>query len=196
MIRLFDITLSFIGLVILSPFFILISILIVSDSRGGIFFRQTRIGLDGKPFKLWKFRTMKPASEGAGQLTIGTNDQRITKIGKALRARKLDELPQLFNVLAGEMSLVGPRPEVPKYVNLYTEEQKKVLSVKPGVTDKASLQYFDENEILAKSEHPEQTYIDVVMPEKIRLNMDYVNNPSLGNYFQTIFQTIGRVAKS
>ena len=193
LIRFFDFTLSLAGLILLIPVFIFIALFIAFDSRGGIFFFQSRVGKDGKDFRLWKFRTMDSNSEKHGQITLGTNDSRITKAGKFLRKYKLDELPQLVNVLLGEMSLVGPRPEVRKYVGLYTEEQKKVLLVKPGVTDYASIEYANENEILSLSADPLKTYVEEIMPAKIRLNMKYINDPSLVNYFRIIFLTIKKI---
>lgn len=193
MTRFFDIIFSLLGLLILLPFFILISLLILLGSPGPVFFMQSRVGLHGVDFKLIKFRTMKTDAEKGGLLTVGGRDSRITGIGYTLRKYKLDELPQLFNVLIGEMSLVGPRPEVRKYVELYTEEQKKVLNVKPGITDYASLEYFNENELLAKSKDPEQTYINEIMPVKLELNKKFINDQSLGTYFSIIFKTIGKV---
>jgi lipopolysaccharide/colanic/teichoic acid biosynthesis glycosyltransferase len=193
MIRLFDILFSFIGLLILFPFFILIAILIKLGSAGPVFFIQQRVGKDNVDFNLIKFRTMKANSDKKGLLTVGGRDPRITGIGYFLRKFKLDELPQLINVLAGDMSLVGPRPEVRKYVELYTDEQKKVLSVRPGITDNASLDYFNENELLARSNEPEQTYIKEIMPAKLNLNMKFINDPGLGSYFVIIFRTLAKV---
>lgn len=193
MIRFFDFIFSFIGILILLPFLIVISLIIAFDSRGGIFFFQNRVGQYGKDFRLWKFRTMYVDSEKHGQITLGTGDSRITRSGKFLRKYKLDELPQLVNVLIGEMSLVGPRPEVRKYVDLYNEEQKKVLAVKPGVTDYASIEYADENAILEKSSDPLKTYVEEVMPAKIKLNMKYIEDPSLKNYFRIIFLTLRKI---
>lgn len=195
MIRLLDILFSFFGLLVLSPFLIIIAVWIVLDSPGGAFFNQTRVGKSGREFKLHKFRTMRPDSEGKGQLTVGMRDPRITSIGHFLRAYKLDELPQLLNVLKGHMSLVGPRPEVPKYVALYSDHQRKVLSVKPGITDEASLQYFRENELLAQSDDPEKTYIEEIMPAKIGLNMDFVEQPSISAYFSVIFRTLLKIVR-
>ena len=168
-------------------------LLIAIDSRGGIFFFQERVGKDGKDFRLWKFRTMLPDSEKHGQITVGDHDNRITNIGRFLRSYKLDELPQLVNVLTGKMSLVGPRPEVRKYVNLYTVEQQKVLYVKPGITDFASIEYANENDLLSKSPEPLKTYVEEIMPAKIRLNMKYIEDPSLKNYFRIIFLTIRKL---
>ncbi len=192
--RILDIFFSSIGLVIISPLFIVISILITLDSKGGIFYKQKRIGKKGKEFYLLKFRSMNRGSDKKGLLTVGA-DNRITKIGKFIRKYKIDELPQLINVLKGDMSLVGPRPEVKKYVDLYSEEQKKVLSVRPGITDFASIEYFDENELLAKSDKPEETYIEQIMPEKINMNMKFIDNPSIKNYFVVIFKTLLKIFK-
>jgi lipopolysaccharide/colanic/teichoic acid biosynthesis glycosyltransferase len=191
--RLFDIVFSFSMLLVLSPILIAIVIAVILDSRGGAFFGQTRVGKNEKPFKLWKFRTMRPDSEHKGQLTIGARDARITKVGFVLRKYKIDELPQLWNVLVGEMSMVGPRPEVPRYVAMYNAEQKMVLSVKPGITDYASLLYFEESELLAKSANPEQTYISEVMPAKLRLNLDYIRSNSFGGDLRIIAQTVKRM---
>lgn len=191
--RLFDILVSLIFLVFLSPVFLVISLLIIFDSRGGVFYKQIRVGQFGKDFKLLKFRTMKPDSDKKGLLTIGARDNRITKIGYLLRKYKLDELPQLLNVIGGSMSLVGPRPEVKKYVDLYTEEQAKVLDVKPGITDYASIEYINENEILDKSSNPEETYIEEVMPAKLELNQIYIKNPGLNQDFKIIYLTVKRI---
>ncbi len=191
--RLFDIVFSFTMLLVLSPILIAIVIAVIVDSRGGAFFGQTRVGKNEKPFKLWKFRTMRPDSENKGQLTIGARDSRITSVGFVLRKYKIDELPQLWNVLVGEMSMVGPRPEVPRYVAMYNSEQKLVLTVKPGITDYASLLYFEESELLAKSSNPEQTYISEVMPAKLRLNLDYIRSNSFGGDLRIIAQTVKRM---
>ena len=191
--RLFDIVMSFVGLIILLPFFIIISIWILLDSRGGIFYRQTRVGRNNVDFRLWKFRSMRPDSDKKGLLTVGGRDPRITRSGYFLRKTKLDELPQLINVLVGDMSFVGPRPEVRKYVDLYTAEQKKVLSVRPGITDLASLQYFEESDLLAKSSDPEKTYIEEIMPAKLKLNLEYISKANLGTDLGMIFRTIGRI---
>jgi lipopolysaccharide/colanic/teichoic acid biosynthesis glycosyltransferase len=177
--RIFDIFFSLIVLAILSPILFVVVLLILSDSKGGAFFHQIRVGKDGVEFKLHKFRTMKPASENSGQLTVGMRDSRITKVGYYLRKSKLDEMPQLWNILVGEMSVVGPRPEVPKYVALYNAQQRLVLTVKPGLTDYASIKYVKENEILEKSSNPEQTYIDEIMPEKLALNIQYIREKSM-----------------
>jgi lipopolysaccharide/colanic/teichoic acid biosynthesis glycosyltransferase len=148
-------------------------------SPGGAFFRQVRVGRNGREFRLLKFRTMRPGSEAKGQITVGGRDPRITGIGYFLRKTKLDELPQLINVLVGDMSIVGPRPEVPKYVALYTPEQHAVLNVRPGITSAASITYIDENELLGRSADPERTYVEQVMPAKLALDLDYVKRHGL-----------------
>jgi len=194
MIRdLFDQFLALLGILILLPLFIVLSLWVALDSRGGIFYKQERIGFNGKPFRLIKFRTMRPASDAKGKLTIGDRDPRITRAGYFLRKYKLDELPQLINVLKGDMHFVGPRPEVDEYVRLYTPEQKKVLSVKPGITDYASLKYFKESELLATSKNPRETYIREVMPEKLRINLEYIDRRSFAEDLKIIFKTIGRI---
>ena len=190
MIRLLDLIFSVIGLIILSPLFLLVMLWIVIDSRGPVFYRQGRVGRNGIDFRLFKFRSMRVNADKAGLLTVGGRDNRITNAGYYLRKFKIDELPQLLNVLKGEMSLVGPRPEVRKYVDLYTPDQQKVLQVRPGITDMASIAYKNENELLAKSADPEKTYIEEVMPEKLKLNMVYINDPSLINYLKIIVKTI------
>ncbi len=194
--RFFDVFISLIGIIFLMPFFMIISILIVIDSKGGIFFFQDRVGKNNVDFKLLKFRTMFPNSDKFKLLTVGADDQRITKIGYYLRKYKIDELPQLFNVLIGNMSIVGPRPEVRKYIEFYNEEEKIILNIKPGITDYASIKFRRENEILALSEHPEKTYIEEIMPAKIKLNMTYLNNPSTRNYFCVIYLTLKAILKN
>jgi lipopolysaccharide/colanic/teichoic acid biosynthesis glycosyltransferase len=193
--RTFDIFFSFTGIVILSPVFIIISLIIVLDSRGGVFFFQKRVGRNNKDFYLFKFRTMHKNADKKGLLTVGSQDKRITHFGYFLRKYKLDELPQLLNVLIGNMSFIGPRPEVRKYVDLYNEEQRKVLSVKPGITDVASIEYFNENELLGKSENPEQTYINEVMPAKIRLNLQYIATRNFVKDIGIIFKTLSLIFK-
>lgn len=185
--------LSFIGLILLSPFLILISILIKGTSKGPVFYKQSRVGIFNSNFEVWKFRTMRLNSDKAGLLTIGGRDSRVTWVGYYLRKFKLDELPQLFNVFLGEMSLVGPRPEVRKYVNLYSKEQQKVLNVKPGITDWASIKYRDENIILEKSLDPEYDYINKIMHDKITYNLIYIENYSIKEYFKIIFVTFWRI---
>ena len=191
--RIFDIVTSLIALVILLPVFIIISIWILLDSRGGIIYRQLRAGKNNRDFFMFKFRTMRPASDAAGLLTIGGHDPRITCAGYYLRRSKLDELPQLFNIIMGNMSIVGPRPEVRKYVKLYTEEQMKVLEVRPGLTDYASLEYIDESNILAASDDPEKTYIETIMPAKLELNLKYIRERSMGKDLIIIFKTINSI---
>jgi len=193
MLRFFDLLFSIIGLILLLPFFCVIAIIIALDSRGGIFYFQSRVGKNGKDFNLMKFRTMVIGAEKSGGITIGTRDSRITKTGYFLRRYKLDELPQLINVIKGDMSLVGPRPEIRKYVDLYTAEQKIVLSVKPGITDYASIGYIDENEILGKSSDPEKSYIEEIMHAKILLNRKYIDNRGLKEYFKILFKTCGKL---
>lgn len=190
MIRLFDILFSVLGLILLSPIFIILYIIIRTGSKGGAFYVQERIGKGGKPFMLYKFRTMHVGSDSEGLLTIGKDDNRITRVGYFLRKTKIDELPQLLNVLKGDMSLVGPRPEVRKYVDLYTEEQRKVLSVRPGITDYASIEYVNENELLSKASDPDRVYIEEVMPDKIKLNMKYLEHYTMQEYFRIIFLTL------
>jgi lipopolysaccharide/colanic/teichoic acid biosynthesis glycosyltransferase len=194
--RLFDIIASLLGILLLSPVLILLYLAVAVNSGLPVFYLQTRVGKNNKDFKLFKFRTMYKDSDKKGLLTVGGRDPRITPVGYFLRKYKLDELPQLFNVLFGSMSLVGPRPEVRKYVDLYTEEQKKVLSVKPGITDYASLDYINENELLAKSAEPEQTYIKEVMPAKLLLNMKYIKEAGLITDLKLIFRTIGKIIGS
>ena len=191
--RLFDLLLSAIALLVLSPFLLITAIIIGLTSPGGIFFTQVRVGKEMRPFRLYKFRTMRPDAEFSGQLTVGMRDPRITGIGYFLRRYKLDELPQLLNILIGDMSIVGPRPEVPKYVALYDAEQQKVLSVKPGLTDYASLQYINENEILGRAADPEKTYIEEVMPAKLLLNLQYIQDKSLMTDLRIIFRTVGSI---
>jgi lipopolysaccharide/colanic/teichoic acid biosynthesis glycosyltransferase len=160
------------------------------ESKGNVFYVQERVGQSGKPFRLFKFRTMSINSDKQGLLTVGMKDNRITKSGYYLRKYKLDEIPQFFNVLKGDMSIVGPRPEVQKYVNYYTQEQQLILQLKPGITDYASIEFVKENEILEKAENPEKTYIEEIMPRKIELNKKYLQDPSVLNYFRIIFLTI------
>lgn len=195
MIRFFDILFSIIGLVLLSPLFTVLYLLIRIESQGGGFYSQERIGKNGKPFKLFKFRSMRIGSDKKGLITIGEKDKRITKTGFILRKYKLDELPQLWNVFIGDMSLVGPRPEVKKYTDLYTEEQKQVLQVKPGITDWASIKYVDENKILGESKDPDDAYVNLIMPNKIKLNMVYIQHQTLGEYFKIIFTTFKEIVR-
>jgi len=191
--RIFDIFFSFLGLVILFPFLIIISILIALDSEGGVFYKQARVGKDNIDFHLFKFRSMRTGADKKGLLTVGGRDSRITRMGYFIRKYKIDELPQLLNVFLGDMSLVGPRPEVRKYVDLYNEQQKQVLRVKPGITDYASIEYSNENELLGKAENPEQVYIEEIMPAKLKLNLKYIVEQGLITDLKIIFKTIGKV---
>ncbi|MFM7730196.1 MAG: sugar transferase, partial [Flavobacteriales bacterium] len=161
----------------------------------GVFYGQIRVGRNDTTFKMWKFRTMHPQSEAKGQLTVGARDPRITRVGYYLRKFKVDELPQLWNVFVGEMSIVGPRPEVPKYVELYNVEQRRVLTIRPGITDEASLRYFEENRLLAESSDPEKTYIEEIMPAKLKLNLEYLEHASLGSDLLIIGRTILRMIR-
>jgi lipopolysaccharide/colanic/teichoic acid biosynthesis glycosyltransferase len=190
--RIFDIASSLFVLVLASPFFIIISILIKLDSNGAIFFTQIRVGKNGKDFSLLKFRTMKTTQETSSLITIG-NDNRITKVGYILRKYKLDELPQLLNILKGEMSVVGPRPEVRKYVDMYSPAQLKVLSVKPGLTDPASIKFSNESELLGKAENPENYYIQELMPAKIELSLNYIKNQNFISDFKIILKTLSKI---
>lgn len=189
-----DFILALVGLLLFSPFFFLLAILIKLDSKGPVFYKQCRVGKNNHDFTILKFRTMKMESEQLGLLTIG-EDPRVTKIGRWMRALKIDEMPQLINVLKGEMSMVGPRPEVRKYVSLYSDRQKKVLEVRPGLTDLASLHYINENEILAQSNNPEKTYIEEIMPHKLELNIEYIDNHSFVLDLKIIFKTIQKILK-
>ncbi|MCU9998459.1 sugar transferase [[Pasteurella] aerogenes] len=191
--RLFDIFFSGLGLIALFPVFIMIAIWIKRDSDGGIFFRQVRVGLNGQLFKIHKFRTMTVNTEQQSGLTIG-NDKRITNAGKFLRKYKLDELPQLIDVFIGKMSLVGPRPEIPEFINLYSElDRTKILSVKPGITDKASIELVDENEVLGKYDNPRQAYIDIIIPMKAKYYIDYADNNSIIGDMKIIILTIMKI---
>lgn len=194
--RLFDIVFALVMLLLFSPLFLVLAIWIGLDSRGGVFFGQERVGLNGQPFRLWKFRTMKPHAERGGQLTVGSSDSRITRAGYFLRKFKVDELPQLWNVVMGDMSVVGPRPEVPRYVEKYTREQQMVLSIRPGITDYASLRYFEESDLLAKSPHPEETYLREIMPAKLALNLEYVRKHSFTGDLAIIVKTGLRILKA
>jgi len=190
--RFFDIILSFIALVILFPFLFLIAIFIKLDSNGPILYSQQRVGKNNCNFVLWKFRTMRKSTSNKSLITIGT-DSRITKVGRILRNYKLDELPQLINIIMGDMSIVGPRPEVRKFVEMYTLGQLKVLSVKPGLTDYASLEYINESEVLAKYPDPEKAYIEIIMPAKLKLNLKYIDNKKPGKDLVLILKTINRI---
>jgi lipopolysaccharide/colanic/teichoic acid biosynthesis glycosyltransferase len=172
-----------------------VALLIVFDSRGGIFYKQSRVGKNNHDFYLLKFRSMTKGAEKGGLLTVGGRDSRVTRIGYFIRKYKIDELPQLINVLIGNMSLVGPRPEVRKYVSLYNEEQKKVLTVKPGVTDYASIVFSNENELLGTAENPEQVYIEKIMPAKLKLNLKYIAAQGIRTDFNVIFKTLEKIIK-
>ncbi len=188
--RAFDLVFALVALAVLLPVLLVFALAVALTSPGGAFFRQVRVGRNGRAFRLLKFRSMRPDSEAKGQLTIGGRDPRITSVGYFLRKTKLDELPQLVNVLVGDMSIVGPRPEVPRYVALYTPEQRQVLSVRPGITGMASMDYVDENELLARSTDPERTYIEEVMPAKIALDLRYVRERSFWLDLRIIASTI------
>lgn len=188
--RLFDITASFFGILILSPLLIFIGLWVGLSSKGGVFYKQIRVGKNNKDFKLYKFRSMRVNSDKQGLLTVGSKDSRITKAGYFIRKYKIDELPQLINVLKGDMSFVGPRPEVRRYVDLYSEEQMKVLSVRPGITDPASIKYRNENDILSSASNPEEYYIQHIMPDKLKINIDYINTRTFFKDIKIIFQTI------
>ena len=192
--RIFDIVISFAGLLILFPFILIIALLIKIDSKGPVFFKQVRVTKNGREFKIFKYRTMRVGSDKYSQITVG-KDERITKIGSFLRKYKLDEIPQLINVLIGDMSLVGPRPEVPKYVALYTDEQKEILKVRAGITDYASIEFSNENDLLALEEDPEKAYIEKVMPKKIELNKKYLSEISILTDIKIILLTIKKILK-
>ena len=192
--RIFDITLSLLGLILLLPFMLIIAILIKIDSKGSVFFKQVRVTKNGREFKIFKYRTMRVGSDKYSQITVGKDD-RITKIGLFLRKYKLDEIPQLINVFIGDMSLVGPRPEVPKYVALYTEEQREILKVRAGITDYASIEFSNENDILADEADPEKAYIEKIMPRKIELNKKYLSEISVMTDIKIILLTIKKILK-
>lgn len=191
--RLFDIVASGIGLLILLPLFVVVAIWIKIDSKGPVFYRQVRVGRKNRDFRLYKFRSMHPNSDKQGLITVGGRDPRVTRSGYFIRKYKLDELPQLINVFEGDMSLVGPRPEVRKYVDMYTPEQMRVLDVRPGITDLASIRYRNENELLAQAGDPERYYVDVIMPDKLRINLEYVEKHSFLYDVQLIFMTFWEI---
>lgn len=193
--RAFDLAAASLGLLVLSPLLLVIAVAVAASSPGPMFFRQERIGLHGVPFRIVKFRTMRVDAEAVGgQLTV-EGDPRITRVGRWLRASKLDELPQLINVVRGEMALVGPRPEVPRYVALYDDDQRRVLDVRPGITDPASIRYRDENAVLARADDPEAAYVDVVMPHKLELNLAYLERRTLASDIGVILATFARLAR-
>ena len=191
--RLFDIVASGCGLLVLSPLFVVLAIWIKLDSKGPVFYRQVRVGRNNKDFKLFKFRSMRVGADKQGLITVGGHDPRITRSGYFIRKYKLDEFPQLINVFIGDMSLVGPRPEVRKYVDMYTPEQMRVLSVRPGITDLASIRYRNENELLEQAENPDEYYEQVIMQDKLRINLEYVENNSFWNDIKLIFMTFWEI---
>lgn len=195
MVRFFDFFFSLLGIIVLFPVFLFIYVAICLESKGGGFYRQLRVGRYGKDFYVYKFRSMRVGADKKGLITVGGRDPRITRMGYFIRKYKLDELPQLLNVLKGDMSLVGPRPEVRKYVNVYTEEQRKVLSVRPGITDYASIEYMDENIILGQADNPDKAYVELIIPDKIRYNMKYINNQGISEYFKIIFLTFWNIIR-
>lgn len=194
--RVFDIIASGLGLLILSPLFLVVAIWVKLDSTGPVFYKQVRVGRNNKDFYLYKFRSMRVGSDKKGLITVGGRDPRVTRSGYYIRKYKLDEFPQLINVFKGDMSLVGPRPEVRKYVDLYTPEQMHVLEVRPGITDLASIRYRNENELLAKASDPEQYYRDIVMQDKLRINLEYVRNHSFFGDICLIFKTFLSIIKN
>ena len=181
------------GLLVLSPLFLLLAIWIKCDSKGPVFYRQVRVGRNNRDFRLYKFRSMRVGSDKKGLITIGGHDPRVTRSGYFIRKYKLDELPQLINVFAGDMSLVGPRPEVRKYVDMYTPEQMHVLNVRPGVTDMASIRYRNENELVEQVDDPDRYYVDVIMQDKLRLNLEYVRRNSFWFDLKLIFETFREI---
>ena len=191
----FDLFFSFVGIVFFLPLFLLVSIIIKCSSKGPIFYTQTRVGRHNQDFRIFKFRTMCLNADQMGLLTIGDKDSRITGVGYFLRKYKIDELPQIFNVFLGEMSFVGPRPEVRKYVALYSTRQKKVLTVRPGITDLASIEYRNESALLDKQEDSNQFYIDVIMPHKLEINLSYIENRNLFKDIYIIFATLKAIVK-
>lgn len=191
--RVFDILFSAVALLLLSPVLLGIAMAVGFGSKGGVFFRQVRVGRNGREFRLLKFRTMRPGSEARGQITVGNADPRITPVGRWLRRSKLDELPQFWNVLVGDMSIVGPRPEVPRYVDLYTPEQRRILSVRPGITSPASIAYINENEVLARSNDPHRAYVEEVLPAKLALDMPYALSPGLRKDLGILWDTVKRM---
>ena len=187
--RLFDVIASGLGLIVLSPLFLVLAIWIKMDSQGPVFYRQVRVGYKNKDFRIFKFRSMRVGSDKGSLVTIGGHDPRVTKSGYFIRKFKFDELPQLINVFLGDMSLVGPRPEVRHYVDYWTPEQMHVLDVRPGITDPASIKFRNENELMEQAEDPEKYYIEVIMQEKIRLYLEYVEKHSFFYDIALIFKT-------
>ncbi len=193
--RLFDLVASGCGLLLLSPLFLLLAVWIKLDSPGPVFYRQTRVGRGNRDFRLYKFRSMREGSDKAGLITVGGHDPRVTRSGYYIRKYKLDELPQLINVFLGDMSLVGPRPEVRKYVDLYTREQMRVLEVRPGITDLASIRYRNENELLAQVSDPDKYYVEVILPDKLRINLEYVERHRFGTDVDIIMKTFKEIIR-
>lgn len=191
--RIFDIVCSLFGLIVLSPLFLIASLAVGFTSPGGVFFCQERIGLEGRPFTIYKFRTMRKDNAGLKITTAG--DGRITPVGRVLRKTKLDELPQLWNVLRGDMSFVGPRPEVREYTDLYTEEQRQIFLVRPGITGVASIRFRNENDMLMESDDPNRTYIEEIMPEKLRLDLTYLPHASVSTDIKLILETLDVVIR-
>lgn len=191
--RLLDIVASALGLIVLSPLFAVLSVWIKMDSRGPIFYRQIRVGKNNKDFRLFKFRSMRPDSDKLGLITIGGHDPRVTRSGFYIRKYKLDEFPQLINVFKGDMSLVGPRPEVRKYVDIYSQEQMKILAVRPGITSLASIRYRNENDILAAADDPEKCYIEQIMPDKIAIDLEYIEKANLREDLKLIILTFKEI---
>lgn len=191
--RLFDIIASGLGLIVLSPLFAVLAVWTKADSKGPVFYRQTRVGRHNKDFRLYKFRSMRPDSDKLGLITVGGHDPRVTRSGYYIRKYNLDEFPQLINVFIGDMSLVGPRPEVRKYVDMYTPEQMRVLTVRPGITSLASIRYRNENDILAAAEDPDRCYIEKVMPDKLAIDLEYVDRATLWNEIKLIFSTFREI---
>ena len=191
--RIFDIAFGIVGLLLIWPLLLLIATLVKVEDGGDALFRQERVGRDGRPFRMWKFRTMVTDSENLGPQLTAADDDRITTVGALLRQLRLDELPQLFNVLVGEMTMVGPRPEVPKYVASYTAAQRRVLALTPGITDRASIEFLDEAALLRGEPDPEKFYIERIMPEKIRLNLEYAEAATRWTDFMVIIDTVRRI---
>lgn len=191
--RLFDIVASGCGLLVLSPLFLILAIWITLDSKGPVFYRQVRVGRGNKDFKLFKFRSMRVGADKKGLITVGGHDPRVTRSGYYIRKYKLDEFPQLINVFLGDMSLVGPRPEVRKYVDMYTPAQMHVLDVRPGITSLASIRYRNENDILAAAEDPDKCYIETVMPDKLAIDLEYVAKHSFFYDIKLIFMTFWEI---
>lgn len=194
--RFFDLVASGLGLLALSPLFLFLAVWIKCDSKGPVFYRQVRVGRNNLDFKLFKFRSMRVGSDKKGLITVGGRDPRITRSGYYIRKYKLDELPQLINVFMGNMSLVGPRPEVRKYVDMYTPEQMRVLDVRPGITDMASIRYRNENELLEQADNPDQYYVDVIMQDKLRINLEYVSRHTFWNDILLVFKTFREIVSN